>query len=338
MNILGRGMRTPGNRRARSASGAPLAIALCIALLLSVSIGAAIARADSSSTRTLKILVPQSTSSLPFLLMAAEQPIRGVEVRIETFLNHAQALALLLRGEADLLFTGTSQGWENRLDGSPIVMIDTGVWGVSSLVGRDASIKGFADLKGKRLALPFPGSPLDFQTRAILAHEGIDPDRDLTLSYGAFAQSVPLLLAGRLDAAALPEPLATTVVKTKGLARLALYADAWAKATGEAESPQVSLFASEAWAKTHGELLAALVEAWRAASLKVSEQPGDVFARFASALSTDAATLQESAQHTIFDVPTVTVNKARVMSYHQQVARYIPGPSRQLDDGFFFQP
>ena len=276
-------MNTPRNRRERRAAGAPRAIVLCIALLLS-----------ASSVAALKILVSQSTSSLPLLLMAAGQPMRGANVHIETFLNHAQALALLLRGEADL--------------------------------------------KGKRLALPFPGSPLDFQTRAILAHEGFDPDRDLTISYGAFAQSVPLLLAGKLDAAALPEPLATTAVKTKGLSRLALYADAWEKATGEAESPQVSLFASEGWAKAHGELLASVVEAWRAATLKLSETPGDAFARFASALSTDAGTLEESAEHTLFDVPTLPVNKARVLKYYQQVARYLPGPSRQLDDGFFFQP
>ncbi len=331
-------MYTPANNRERRATGAPLVIAICIALLLSVSIGAVIARADASSAVVLKILVPQSTSSLPLLLLAAEQPVRGVEIRVETFIAHAQALALLLRGEADLLFTGTSQGWENRLDGSPIVMIDTGVWGVSSLVGRDPGIKGFADLKGKRLALPFPGAPLDFQTRAILAHEGIDPERDLTISYGAFAQSVPLLLAGKLDAAALPEPLATTVVKTKGLARLASYADAWAKATGEAESPQVSLFASALWARSHGDLVSSVVGAWRAASRSVSEAPGDASARFAAALSTDPATLEESARNTLFDVPSLPVNKARVVKYYQQVARYLPGPSRLLDDGFFFQP
>ena len=41
-----------------------------------------------------------------------------------------------LRGDADLLYTGTSQGWENRLGGSPIVIVGTGVWGVSSLVGQ----------------------------------------------------------------------------------------------------------------------------------------------------------------------------------------------------------
>jgi NitT/TauT family transport system substrate-binding protein len=331
-------MKRPDPDPARGSTGAPLLIALCVTLLLSVSIGAVVSHADSPSRSPLTILVPQSTSSLPFLLLAAQQPLQGTEIRVQMFLNHAQALALLLRGQADLLYTGTSQGWENRLDGSPIVMVDTGIWGVSSLVGRDPWVKGFSDLKGKRLALPFPGSPLDFQTRAILAAQGMDPEKDLTISYAAFAQSVPLLLAGKLDAAALPEPLATTVVKTKGLSRLLRYADAWKAVTGDARSPQVSLFASDPWARAHRELLAALLDAWQAASGGLSEDLDHAFARFAPALSTDAATLEESVENTLFEVPSPAANRSRVMQYYQQVARYLPGPSRQLDDGFFFQP
>src|SRR6266568_2616707 len=96
-----------------------------------------------------RILVPQTTAALPFLIMARDQSVAGARITVDFFANHAQALALLLRGDAELLFSGTSQGWENRLDGSPLVMVDSGVWGISSLVGRDASITGFASLKGR---------------------------------------------------------------------------------------------------------------------------------------------------------------------------------------------
>jgi NitT/TauT family transport system substrate-binding protein len=295
--------------------------------------------AASTARQPLTLLVPQSTASLPLLLVAAEQSVPGVELRVQTFLNHPQALALLLRGEADLLFTGTSQGWENRQDGSPIVTVTTGVWGVSSLiVAKEAGIAGFSDLKGKRLALPFPGAPLDFQTRAILDSRGIDPAKDLTISYGPFTQSVPLLLAGRLDAAALPEPLATTVVKTKGLQRAAVYAEEWKRVTGEAESPQVSLFATEQWVKGKAALLAALLDAWKAASARVSEGSGDVVARFSSTLSVDPAILEESLKTTIFSVPDPAANRAKVERYYQQVARFFPGTAGKLDDGFFYRP
>jgi ABC-type nitrate/sulfonate/bicarbonate transport system substrate-binding protein len=97
---------------------------------------------------TVKILAPKSTSSLPLLQLAADDPLPGIDIQTETFINHPQALALLLKGDVDFLFTGTSQGWNNYLDGGPMVMINTGVWGVSYLIGKDASIKTLADLKG----------------------------------------------------------------------------------------------------------------------------------------------------------------------------------------------
>lgn len=294
-------------------------------------------RATAPAKPRLRILVPQSTATLPFWLMAAEQMIPGVELEPVIFLNHPQALALLLRGEADVLFTGTSQGWENRLGGSPVVMVTTGVWGLSSLIVRDPSIRDLTFLKGKRLALPFPGAPLDFQTRAILTRAKIDPDRDCTLSYGPFMQSLPKLLAGQLDAVALPEPMATIAVRTHGLRRATTYADAWARVSGgEHRSPQVSLFVTELSARNRRDQLLALVEAWRVASLRVQESPAEMAKRFAERLAVDPAVLEASIRYTVLSVPTPAENRSRVLAYYREVSPYFPGDRRPLDRAFFF--
>jgi NitT/TauT family transport system substrate-binding protein len=328
--------RFQGTRRAaRRAPGTLIVVVLSFALLLAVTIGHS---ADRGISR-LRILVPPSTAALPFLVMARDHALPGTGLRVDLFANHAQALALLIRGEADLLYSGTSQGWENRLDGSSLVMIDTGTWGISSLVGRDPSLKGFADLRGRRLALPFPGAPLDFQSRALLDRESIDPDKDLTLSYGPFAQSVQRLLAGQIDAAALPEPLATLVVKKNGLARLAEYAQAWGALTGgDPRSPQVSLFATEEFARNHGQLLSSLIGAWDAASRSVSGDPASAARQFSGLLSTDPDVLEEATRHTILEVPPAAENKARVLAYYAAVSRYLPAGPRPLDERFFFVP
>jgi ABC-type nitrate/sulfonate/bicarbonate transport system substrate-binding protein len=297
------------------------------------------AQAEDKRADTLRILVPQSTAALPFLLAAREQPIPGVELTVDFFVNHAQALARLLRGETDLLLSGTSQGWENRLDGSPIVMIDTGVWAVSSLVGKDRTITSFADLRGKRVALPFPGSPLDFQSRALLSFDKVDPDKDLTISYGPFAQSVQRLLSGQIDAAALPEPLATTVVRKNGLFRLVQYSQAWARVTGgDPQSPQVSLFATEGFARDHARMVGALIAAWDGASRAVTAHPSDIAARFAEALSTDPSILEEATRNTLLVVPSASENKSRVMAYYDAVSKFLPAGPRPLDERFFFVP
>jgi ABC-type nitrate/sulfonate/bicarbonate transport system substrate-binding protein len=213
------------------------------------------------------------------------------------------------------------------------------VWGVSSLVGKDASIKGFADLKGKRVAIPFPGSPLDFQTRALLAFEKIDPDRDVTFVYGPVAQGLQRLQAGQVDAVAIPEPQATAVVKQQGLARLAVYAQAWSRVTGgDPMSPQVSLFSTSAWVDGHRGLVADVLAAWDTAARAVSAAPADTAAAFAGALAVDAAVLEEAVRNTLLAVPAPAENRARVLAYYQAVARYLPAGPRPLDERFFFLP
>jgi ABC-type nitrate/sulfonate/bicarbonate transport system substrate-binding protein len=314
----------------------PTVAAAVLSILLLVP---AFASADSTIPAQVRVLVSQTTAALPLLLMARDRLAPGVELKVDFFANHAQALAVLLRGETDLLLSGTSQGWENRLDGSPIVMLDTGVWGVSSLVGRDPSIKGFADLRGKRVALPFPGSPLDFQSRALLSFDKLDPDKDLTISFGPFAQSVQRLLSGQLDAAALPEPLATLVVKKNGLLRLVQYSQAWARFTGgDPQSPQVSLFATEGWARDHAPVIASVISAWNTASRTVSASPEAAASVFAVALAVDPAILEEAARNTLLAVPSPAENKARVLAYYQVVSKYLPAGPRPLDDRFFFAP
>jgi len=325
---------------ANPARGRSVPVGLLAAILILAALPAAVARpAKPEQPGALKILVPQSTSAIPFLMLADEDPIRGIDIQAETFLVHAQALALLLRGDAALLYTGTSQGWENRLGGSPIVIVGTGVWGVSSLVGTDAAITGVAALRGKRIALPFPGSPLDFQTRYLIERAGLDPDRDVQISYGAFTQSLPRLLAGQLDAAALPEPQATAAVRGKGLVRLFRFADAWAAASGgDAKSPQVSLFAMTDWASAHARTLTSLVTEWRKASDRAAANPAEAAARYAAALSVESPLLAEALGNTLLAVPGFADHKARVLAYYREVLKYLPGEKVPLEDAFFFNP
>ena len=147
------------------------------------------------------------------------------------------------------------------------------------------------------------------------------------------------LLAGKLDAAALPEPLATLVVRTHGLVRLLEYSQAWGALNGgDVRSPQVSLFATDGFARDHGQLLSSLIAAWDAASRSVSADPATAARQFAAVLSTDPSVLEEAARHTLFAVPPIAGTKGRVLSYYQAVARYLPAGPRPLDERFFFEP
>jgi NitT/TauT family transport system substrate-binding protein len=305
-------------------------ILLIAALAAAAALGAAEER--------LKVLVPPSTAALPFLRLASQGLPSGIRLSCEILLSHPQALALVLRGEADLLLTGTSQGWENYLAGGPLVLINTGVWAVSSLIGAPGSppLSSMAELAGKRLALPFPGAPLDFQTRYILAQRGLDPDRDLRIIYLAFGQSVPLLLKGQLDAAALPEPLATDLVLNHGLSRLLDYGPAWAEAFGgDPRSPQASLFATRAYLSKNAALVRRLVEAWARASSEVAADPQGAARDHAATLELAPEVLARAVAQTLFWVPSLEENQRRVREYYEAVKVHLPGERAPLGRDFF---
>jgi NitT/TauT family transport system substrate-binding protein len=286
------------------------------------------------------ILAPRSTSSLPLLRLADQDPVPGVDIRTELFVNHAQALAALIRGDVDALLTGTSQGWENFTDGGPLVLVNTGVWGVSYLIGAPGrtTVRGFGDLKGKRIALPFPGAPLDFQTRYLLSKAGLDPEREVEILYSPFGQTVPLLLNGRLDAAALPEPLATSLVEGQGLPRLVDYQQAWAEATGDPRSPQVSLFVTGRTARERGEFLQRFSHQWRSSSEAVVNDPGAAAAAYADSLGMPAALVARAIPYTLFYVPDPEENRRRVERYYELLRAFLPEERPALSSAFFFAP
>ena len=294
---------------------------------------------QSIAIEKVRILAPGSTSSIPLLLLAEEDPIPGIDVEIEIFAGHVQALVLLLRGEADLLFTGTSQGWENYINGGPLVMINTGSWGISYIIGRNSSIKSFSDLAGKRIAIPFPGSPLDFQTRYILKRMGIDPDRDLSISYSPPSQTMARLIRGQLDAAPLPEPLASYLVSQKGLVRQIDYKEVWAELSGgDPRSPQVSLFTTRSFSRGKKEFINKLAGHWREAVLQVIKNPREMARNFSKILRFPEDVVFEAIRNTLYYLPSPSENMRRVRDYYSRVRVFLPGVRGDLDRDFFFMP
>jgi len=301
-----------------------------------------------------KVLVPRSTSSLPLLALdvdhfpkvlgtssaGAGKPGSSAPVLdVELFSNHAQALALLLRGQADMVLTGTSQGWENHLDGGPLVMVDTGIWGVSSLIGRERRFNGFADLRGKTVAVPFPGSPLDVQMRVLLEEAELDPSRDIQIVYSPPTQTAARLLNGLIDAAPLPEPLASNLVLRGGLHRLIQMKDAWAVVSGgDPLSPQVSLFATRSTVRSYRHDLEKIISIWREASSWVTDHPMQAAELFAPVLELPADILAEAIVNTVYLVPEPEENTRRVRSYFQDVKRFSTssGGAATLSPEFFF--
>lgn len=292
----------------------------------------------SADDRSVKILAPKSTSSIPLLEVERrdnqDDILPGVKIEIELFANPAQALARLLNGDVEFLYTGSSVGWGNHLNGGPLVMIRSGVWGVSSIVGLDAGYTGIEDLKDKTIALPFPGAPLDLQMRYIFSQKGIDPDSDLQIVYTPFPQAAGQILSGQVDAAPLPEPLATNLIAGKGLVRYVKVQDAWAEVrNGDPMSPQVALFTTADNLSDLEELLPSLVAEWSEASASVSSAPGQAGLMYSDRLGFPSEIVATAIGNTIYAVPNAGDNKARVLEYLEVL--YGGEEAKLPEDDFF---
>lgn len=288
----------------------------------------------------IKILLAKSTSAIPFLEIirrdAAADILPGIEIKVEFFANHAQALARLLSGDVTLIYTGANVGWENHLSGGPVVMIGTGVWGVSSIVGSDAGYTDVHDLVNKRVALPFPGAPLDLQMRYIFEKNGIDPDVDVDIVYAPFPQAAGQILSGQVDAAPLLEPLATTLVEINGLRRYERMQDAWAKVNGgDPLSPQVSLYTTAETYRRIVTLLKGFVDAWREMSVYVTAFPDEAAALHSEGLGYEPGIVAKAIGNSILAVPGREENRAKVLEY---IALLSADPEKRVpEDGFFVE-
>ncbi|MBN2351495.1 MAG: ABC transporter substrate-binding protein [Spirochaetales bacterium] len=299
-----------------------------IALLLSLFAFSACVGTRGPDT-PLRISVPASVSSIPMLTLDGKR-IAGRLVSVSIFQDHSLTLAEFLRGDVDVLMTGFTQGAAAFTADPEVRLLVTPVWGVSSLMVRDGSISSMSDLRGKKLMIPFAGSPLDLQTHAILEAEGLAGKVDIV--YGPPQQAAALLLAGKTDAAAVPEPIPSRLEASGKAFRLARYQDLWARATGgEPRSPQVSLFVKRSFADAHRELIAALVEAAADATSAVMADPIAAAEQRAAVFKLDPAIVRTGLENTLFGLPDRDENMRLSADYMQRLGR----PA--IDRAFYYE-
>ncbi|HEQ71368.1 MAG TPA: ABC transporter substrate-binding protein [Spirochaetia bacterium] len=293
---------------------------------------------DSDAPATVTILVPEAIGSLPFLLFAEQTSPGGVRLNIVFFTGHPQALILLLQGQADFLFTGTTLGWQSMWDGSPLVAVESYVWGISSLLVQHEGPASIRDLSGMRLSLPFRDSPLDLETRFLLDRAGVK-NTAVTLEYRPFAQGIPLFLEGNIDAIALPEPLATDLVHTHHVRRLFNYRNALRMAAGtDGRSPEVTLFSTRDKATKYSRLIPLLHDGLARIIDSMAADPEGTAAAAGRHFNYPPAILEEAIRETSFGSCSFQEHMSRMREYHRLIGPYFHTPPGPLPDTFFFIP
>lgn len=201
--------------------------------------------------------------------------------------------------QAVVMPTTTAANLYNRGFGLKLVNVMTN--GLLHVVSSDASLTSFKALKGKRLAVPFRGDTPEFILNRILAHEGLVAGRDLTVdTTGTPIEAIQLVVAGRIDAALVPEPAASAAivraqVAGKTVQRVIDVQAAFRAIAGpQATVPQAGLAVTRALLDSRPDLVEALQLALEKTTRQVLEAPARAANSAASTLEMPWPVLEKS--------------------------------------------
>jgi len=156
---------------------------------------------NSVNIEKINVLLPQTPSSLPLYLALKDNPI----FTLDFFLNHSQANAKFLRGDAQLLLTGISIANNFSSQGVDFDLISSQVDNLTHLVSNQ-EINSLSEIKGQTMVFPFADSPMELIFTAIAEKNNLFKDIDYTIRYLPFNTSLQLLQQDSELLVWLPEP------------------------------------------------------------------------------------------------------------------------------------
>ena len=224
------------------------------------------------------------------------------EVTLTVWRNPDELRAGLTSGSIDLSVVPAQAAANLYNRGLGLRLVNVMTNGLLYVMAQEDSVAGFADLAGKRMAVPFPNDTPDFVMRALLAHYGIAEAVEI-VPMGSPMEAAQMLLAGRIDAAVLSEPVATVIgIRGQETGRRIVRAidlqSEWGAVTGLGPVvPQAGLAVTDRFREAHGELIAPLHAALVTATAEVLAEPAAAAAEAAGALEQPAPMLTRSIPH-----------------------------------------
>ncbi|MCB1364295.1 MAG: ABC transporter substrate-binding protein [Rhodobacteraceae bacterium] len=188
--------------------------------------------------------------------------------------------------------------------GFPIRLANVMTDGLLYVATGDDGINAIADLRGHSVAVPFRGDTPEILFSQLLAHNGLNPETDLRITWaGSPIEAMQLLLAGRVDAALTAEPSTTAAVMAgrqagKDIRRAIDLQAAWGEMAGAAPVlPQAGLAITQGILDTHGDALPAILAGIEAATAEVLADPAAAASDATDALGMPAPLLAASVPH-----------------------------------------
>jgi len=193
-------------------------------------------RSNAPAGKTYTIATLKGPSSMGMIrLIDSLENTKNATVHVTILNEPMQVRKMMLDGTADFAILPTTMAAIVYNKGLHYRMLGVPDWGSLFLFGSDTTIKGWNDLRGKRVYLMAKGMTPDVLFRYLLSKKGIDPEKDITLDY-SFPTHIDLanaVAAGQAPLGVISEPMASlAMAKNKAVKPIIDLNLEWEKAEG----------------------------------------------------------------------------------------------------------
>jgi len=227
-----------------------ISIILVLSLALSALVGCAskvdnVPEPEVKENISVNVAAPAGAPNLSMIKMFKENPSFGehVEVNYETIKSPDLMASKIISGEVDIAIVPTNLAITLYNKGVDYKLAASSVWGILYVVGNE-EIDGWDSLRGKEIYTMGRGLTPDIVLRYLLTSNGLDPEKDVTLTYmGDATELASAFIAGKSAISVIPEPaLSNVMMKKESTVVLLDLQEEWSKVNaGNSSYPQASL-------------------------------------------------------------------------------------------------
>lgn len=264
------------------------------------------ASAQAARLETLALFGPPAGPSVTLAHAVASGGFSGVagEAIFTAWRNPDELRAGLTSGKIGLSVVPVQAAANLYNRGFPIRLANVMTNGLLYVISEDKSVSSVADLKGHSVAVPFRGDTPEIIFAQLLAHNGLEPGKDLEITYaGTPIEAMQLLLSGRVETALTAEPSTTAGILRgrkagKPVSRVIDLQKAWGEMTGAASVvPQAGLAVTQGFMDASGDLLPDILSVLQTATSEVLQNPAEAAKEATEALGLPAPLLAASIPH-----------------------------------------
>jgi NitT/TauT family transport system substrate-binding protein len=274
----------------------------CLGLAATATAGTARARALPALT----LYGPPAGPSITAAYMVGTGLLKDIaaEAAFKVWRSPDEMRAGLTSGTMQAVIMPTTAAANLHARGFKLRLANVLTDGLLYAVTADPAITGFADLKGRKVIVPFANDTPELVFDALAKAAGLKPGEDVQVDRaGTPVEAVQMLLAGRVDLVVVPEPSATAAIQRaasagKVMRRAIDLQVEWGRLTGKGTSlPQAGLALSPAFLESSADLAEPLNAAFKTATAGVLAEPKEAARLAAPALDLPAPIIEASIPH-----------------------------------------